>query len=186
MQSSSSLNGPGAGWPWDTKYRDPRIRGRLTLNSGIARWVAEVIDASLNLDNAGQRKPPDPRHSWVLQARVFSLHLLSFTCRQLSSFFPLFPRSSNYREFTQRRRRRRQRERQKSKRFRQAKQQLCTCITFFCTFLCRRCTTTTWNCLIPRFVEDGNTRQQLSFFFSWTLMQSFRIQLQDLCQHLTN
>ena len=89
MQSSSSLNGPGAGWPWDTKYRDPRIRGRLTLNSGIARWVAEVIDASLNLDNAGQRKPPDPRHSWVLQARVFSLHLLSFTCRQLSSFFSL-------------------------------------------------------------------------------------------------
>ena len=25
------------------------------------------------------------------------------------------------------------------------KQQLCTCITLFCTFLCRRCTTTTWN-----------------------------------------
>ena len=31
----------------------------------------------------------------------------------------------------------------KSSRFRQAKQQLCTCITLFCTFLCRRCTTTT-------------------------------------------
>ena len=27
---------------------------------------------------------------------------------------------------------------------------------FFCTFLCRRCTTTTWNWLISRFVEDGN------------------------------
>ena len=25
------------------------------------------------------------------------------------------------------------------------KQQLCTCSTFFCTFLCRHCTTTTWN-----------------------------------------
>ena len=24
---------------------------------------------------------------------------------------------------------------------------------FFCTFLCRRCTTSTWNCLISRFVE---------------------------------
>ena len=46
----------------------------------------------------------------------------------------------------------------------------------FCTFLCRRGTTTTWNCLISRFVKDGNKRQ-LSFFFSWTLMQSFRIQL---------
>ena len=59
----------------------------------------------------------------------------------------------------------RQRERQKSKRFRQGKQQLCTCITLFCTFLSRRCTTTTWKCLISRFVEDGNTGQQLSFSF---------------------
>ena len=39
------------------------------------------------------------------------------------------------------RQRRRQRERQKRDRFRLAKQQLCTCITLFCTFLCRRCTT---------------------------------------------
>ena len=36
---------------------------------------------------------------------------------------------------------------------------------FFCTFLCRRCTTMTWKWLISRFVEDGNTRQQLSFSF---------------------
>ena len=83
----------------------------------------------------------------------------------------------NNRELTQRRRRRRQRERQRSNRFRQAKQQLCTCITLFCTFLCRRCTTTTWNCLISRFVEDGEQKTTF-FFFSWTLMQSFRFQLQ--------
>ena len=63
------------------------------------------------------------------------------------------------------RRRWRQQERQKSKRSRLTKQQLCTCITLFCTFLCRRCTTTTWKCLISRFVEDGNTGQQLSFSF---------------------
>ena len=59
-------------------------------------------------------------------------------------------------------RRRQQRERHKINRFRQGKQQLCTCNTLFCTFLCRHCTTTTWNCLISRFVEDGNKRQQLS------------------------
>ena len=53
----------------------------------------------------------------------------------------------------------------KWKRFRLAKQQLCTCITLFCTFLSRRCTTTTWKCLISRFVKDGNTGQQLSFSF---------------------
>ena len=75
----------------------------------------------------------------------------------------LFSQPSS-REFTQRRRRR-HRERQKSNKFRQAKQQLCTCITRFCTFLCRRCKTTTWNCLISFFVEDGNKRQQLSFSF---------------------
>ena len=38
----------------------------------------------------------------------------------------------------------------------------------FCTLLCRHCRTTTWNCLISRFVEDVNTRQLLSFSFSWT------------------
>ena len=50
------------------------------------------------------------------------------------------------------RRRRRQWVRQKSNRFRLAKQQLCTCITLFCTFLCCRCTATTWDCLISRFM----------------------------------
>ena len=54
------------------------------------------------------------------------------------------------------RQRRRRREGQKSYRFILAKQQLCTCITLFCTFLCRRCTTTTWKCLISRFVRYGN------------------------------
>ena len=54
------------------------------------------------------------------------------------------------------RRRRRQRERQKSKQTRLAKQQPSTCIMFFCTFLCRRCTNTTWNVLVTRFMEDDD------------------------------
>ena len=37
---------------------------------------------------------------------------------------------------------------------------------FFCTFLCRHCTTTTWKCLISRFMEERATTK---FFFSlWT------------------
>ena len=52
--------------------------------------------------------------------------------------------------------------RRRCQRFRLTKQQLCTCITLFCTFLCRPCTTTTWKCLISCFVEDVNTRQRLS------------------------
>ena len=35
-------------------------------------------------------------------------------------------------------------------RFRWVKQQLCTCITLLCTFLCRQCTTATWKYLISR------------------------------------
>ena len=42
-----------------------------------------------------------------------------------------------------------------------AKQQLCTCITLFCTFLCRHRTTSKWKCLILRFVENVNTWQWL-------------------------
>ena len=62
-------------------------------------------------------------------------------------------------------RRRRQRERQQSKRLRLTKQQLCTFITLFSTFFSRHCTTITWKRLISRFVEDGNSRLQLSFSF---------------------
>ena len=74
------------------------------------------------------------------------------------------------------RQRQRQRERQKSNRFILAKQQHHAFL--FISLFCRSCTTTTWKCLISRFVEDGYTRQQLCFFFSWTLRPSFRIQLQ--------
>ena len=84
------------------------------------------------------------------------------------------------------RRRRRQRERQKSNRFTLAKQQLCTCITLFCTFLCRRCTTTTWKCLISRFVEDRNTRQQFSFSFTELWYSPLEFNSKKIWQHLTN
>ena len=45
-----------------------------------------------------------------------------------------------------------------------AKQQLCTCITLFCTFPSRRCTTATWNFLyVPAL---GSRWTQHNFFFS--------------------
>ena len=76
----------------------------------------------------------------------------------------------------------------KWKRFGLAKQQLCTCITLFCTFLSRRCTTTTWKCLISRFVEDGNTGQQLSFSFLelWHSPSELNCQkIADICTNWT-
>ena len=41
-----------------------------------------------------------------------------------------------------------------------SKQQFCTCITLFCTFLCRHCTTTTWKCLISRCTEEVHKRRR--------------------------
>ena len=75
-----------------------------------------------------------------------------------------------------------QRERQKINRFRLAKQQLCMCITLFCTFLCRHCTTITCKCLNSRFVEDGNIRQKLSFSFPelWCIPLEFNSK--NICQ----
>ena len=54
----------------------------------------------------------------------------------------------------------------KNNRFRLAKQQLCTCITLFCTFLCRYCMTTAWTeCLFSGTVEpDVNTKNDIYFF----------------------
>ena len=91
----------------------------------------------------------------------------------------------NNRELKQRRRRR-QREREKSNRFRLVKQQLCPRIMLFCTFPCRRCTTTARKWLILRFVEDVNTWDKNFLFFSWTLIQSLEFKSRDICQHLTN
>ena len=71
-----------------------------------------------------------------------------------------------------------QREPQKSNRLRLAKQHLCTGIAIFCRFLSRRCTTTTWKSLISRFVEDGNTRQQLSSSFPELWNSPFWIKVQ--------
>ena len=83
---------------------------------------------------------------------------------------------------------RRQGKRQKNNRFRLAKQQLFTCIALFCTFLFCHCMTSTGNCLISRFVEDGNTSQQLSFPFSklsYRLLK-FLFNSTKICQHLAN
>ena len=57
---------------------------------------------------------------------------------------------------------------------------------FFCTFLSRRCTTTTWKCLISRFVEDGNIRQRVSFSFPELWYSLLEFSSRKSCQHLRN
>ena len=68
-----------------------------------------------------------------------------------------------YRELKQRRRGRQQ-ERQKTNRFRLVKQQLCTCITPFCTFLSLCCTTGTWTLDFTRPLYGGRWTQKKIFF----------------------
>ena len=83
----------------------------------------------------------------------------------------------NIREFKQWRRRRQQ-ERQKSNRFRLAKQQLCTCSTLFYTFLSLRSRLQRESASFQVLSKTG-TQDNIFLFFSWTLIQSFRIQLQN-------
>ena len=142
---------------------------RAACVAGRFVWRARQSDQRSGRKRAVNRKKPPIFLAASLLARV-----------------PLpLPFPNKIRELKQRQRRR-QRERQKGNRFRSAKQQLCTCITLFCTFLCRRCTTTTWKCLISRFVEDGNTRQQLSFSFPELWNSPLEIPSKKTCQPVTN
>ena len=70
---------------------------------------------------------------------------------------------NNSRELKQQRRRQ-QRERQKTIRLDWQNNNF-ACITPLCSFFCRHWTTTTWKCLISRFVENSNTRERLGFPF---------------------
>ena len=82
------------------------------------------------------------------------------------------------------RRRGRQRERQKSNRFRRTKQQLCTCNTLYITLP----SLYDYDVKMPNFTFCGKREDKTTtlFFFPWTSIQSFRIQLQKNSQHLTN
>ena len=82
----------------------------------------------------------------------------------------------NVRELKQRRRRR-QRGRQKGNRVRLAKEKLCTCITLF--LYISLLSLHDYDVKLPNFTFCGGLEHKTMtlFFFFWTLIQSFRIQL---------
>ena len=94
--------------------------------------------------------------TWDLIDWVWLLEIGLYVCfrGRILTHFPAQPPNSRW--GSEPKQRRRQREWQKSNRFRWAKQQLCTCITLFGTFLGRECTTTTWKYLIHL-----NTKQRV-------------------------
>ena len=48
------------------------------------------------------------------------------------------------------------------------------------------CTTTTWKCLISRFVGNVNSGQRLPFYFSELWDSPLEFNARKICQHLTN
>ena len=133
----------------------PSLCFKLRLSAKLLIWKWLFILMQMRL--IFTKKVLPSASFWKWEFSLFHLHFSHLHLNWGNCY-------KDIRELNQRRRRR-QRELKKSYRVRLAKQQLCTCITLFCTFLSRRCTSTTWKCLISRFFEDGNRRQQLSFSF---------------------
>ena len=207
------LNSPrGASWQFVTLPPYGDIWSNMFFPLKPILQVRPIVGKLLNaLSTPSQQVSPfttletrrEPESKWVPQLFLGSLLVtrrsaieqcfsLSFVtdpeafAKVNSAQFPTPGESCTSSEVKQRRRRR-QRERQKQKkRVRLAKQQLCTSITLFCTFLCRCCTTTTWKCLIWRFVEDVNTRQRLSFSFPELWYSLLEFKSRKKYQHLTN
>ena len=75
--------------------------------------------------------------------------------------------SSKHRHLT-RPRRRRQRERQKHNRFYEQNNNSARESRFFCTFLCRPCTTTTWNDPVLSWLENANGKTINLTVSPWT------------------
>ena len=146
-----------------------------------------VPDSDLEIrgggNKRGARAPPGPL-PWIRYCRLSSVS--SRSLGRLDAPGSTAQREAEATGELKQRPRRRQRERQKSSRFRQAKQQLCTCITLFDTFLCRRCTTTTWKWLNSRFVEDGNTRQRHSSSFPELRYSPLEFNSKQIRHHFVN
>ena len=99
-------------------------------------------------------------------------------CVLTSSIIPSLSSLSILNRELKQRWRQSQRERQKSSELRLAKQQLGTCITLFCTFLCRHC--------VRLRHENVNTRQQLYFSLPELRYSLLELNSPQNCQYLTN
>ena len=143
-----------------------------------------TLRASVWSKNKRGPGPPPPRPlPWICHCRLSSVSSRSLGCLDAPESAAQLEAEAT--EELKQRPRRRQRG-QKSNRFRLAKQQLCTCITLFDTFLCRRCTTTTWKWLNSRFVEGGNTRQRHSSSFPELRCSPLEFNSKQIRHHFVN
>ena len=84
-------------------------------------------------------------------------------------------------------RRRQQRERQKQKNwFIKESHKFARPSRFSCTFFFRHCTTTTWKCLISRFMEDVNKRRRIFLSLSRLECCPQEINSREFLPHVTS
>ena len=82
-------------------------------------------------------------------------------------------------------RRERQRERRKNNRFNKQNNKLARASNYICTFLSRFCTTTTWKCLVSRFMEDVNKQRRNIISLSELVYSHLKFSFRRVCLHLT-
>ena len=173
------------------KNHQPRTQACSRYPSDQRRLGTErdrrIFPTSLTGDVTSEIAEDDWEDGWkiiifvlnCLTVLLYTKRIIHLSVGGLWWIFTSLRRGLVNREFTQRRRRQ-QRERLKSKIFRQAKQHLCTYISLPSLH--------DYNVELPNFTFCRGREQKTTtfFFFTWTLMQSFRVHLQKICQHLTN
>ena len=136
---------------WDCCWGRRKDIGQLLVCSHVTRrptFVVNTIDSFLkNL----LKKGVSSQRRETLLSLVTNMVAVTFV------------QTSN-RDFKIQRRGRR-RERPKSNRFYKQNNSFARASHFFCTFLSRFCTTTTWKCLISCFMENVNKQRRIIFLF---------------------
>ena len=136
------------------------------------------------------RAEPEPRKSCIhvimvliTLSKTFLIQSVNHICRmwnKMPSFvlsptqlwFFLITLTRDLTKLWRQQQQQRERERRKLSRFIWAKQQLCTCITLFCTFLSRPCTTATWTDQIFSWLDNGNGKARNFILSVWTRTRS--------------
>ena len=132
--------------------------------SGERQWKRKKIESIPEYWSEMTRRSPGKKESlYSLTTREINL---TRSYRNLSALIkweipPVYWNRSfeQFREFKIQRRGR-QLELQKNDRFNYQNNNFARATHFFCSFLSRFCTTTTWKCLISRFMEDVNKQRR--------------------------
>ena len=146
---------------WETYYKIPYRGGRFIIESKNNRYTVVANLGYLQRQFKNHYYLSSATNStflWILVFIFFPV-FLCFALRseqRLTYCHKYVSRSNRYFKIQWRGR---QRERKKTIGFISKTITLHVCITLISTFLCRFCTSTTWNCLISRFMDYVNKQR---------------------------